>query len=51
MALRRASGMARVGAGIGRIHKADGSPVPGGPLARCPPRSAGHYRLAENLEA
>jgi hypothetical protein len=51
MALRRVYGMAHVGAGIGRIHTADGSPVPGGSLARCPPRSAGRYRLAENLEA
>ena len=34
MALRRVYGMAHVGAGIGRIHKADGSPVPGGPLGR-----------------
>ena len=32
----RADGMAHIGAGVWRIHNADGSPMPGGPVARGP---------------
>ncbi len=40
MARPRVGGMARVGAAVWRVHKADGSPMLGGPLALGPQPAA-----------